>query len=85
VRYVAWLAVRRGILDRAAACEWIRLARTTIYYAERSWPGAVACAPAAARAALLDIARTEGDLKRWDARFALRRVLRGRARIAAVA
>ncbi len=74
VRYVAWLAVRRGILERAAARDWIHAARTTIYYAERSWPGAVACAPAAARPALLEIARREGDLKRWDALFALRRV-----------
>lgn len=75
VRYVAWLACRRGILDRQSAREWVHAARTTIYYQERSWPGAIACAPAAARAALLEIARREGDLKRWDAQFALRRVL----------
>ncbi len=85
VRYVAWLALRRGILDGTAARDWIHEARTTIYYAERSWPGAVACAPAAAQSALLDIARREGDLKRWDARFALRRVLRARTRVGAVA
>jgi hypothetical protein len=85
VRYVAWLAVRRGILERATARDWVHEARTTIYYAERSWPGAVACAPAPAQSALLDIARSEGDLKRWDARFALRRVLHLRARAIAVA
>jgi hypothetical protein len=75
VRYVAWLAVRRGILSPSGARDWIAGARTTIFYAERSWPGAVACAPASTRSALLDIARSEGDLKRWDARFALRHVL----------
>jgi hypothetical protein len=75
VRYVAWLAYRRGILDRAEQHAWIRAARTTIYYAERSWPGAIACAPLRARTSLLEIARRQGDLKRWDAQFALRRVL----------
>jgi hypothetical protein len=75
VRYVARLAQRRGILDHEQASEWIDAARTTIYYAERSWPGAIACAPEPVRAALLEIARNEGDLKRWDAQFALRRVL----------
>jgi hypothetical protein len=84
VRYVARLAVRRGILDPAAARDWTHAARTTIYYAERSWPGAVACAPVAAQSALLDIARSEGDLKRWDARFAVRRMLRRHTRVAAV-
>lgn len=74
VRYVAWLACRRGILDREEAHDWIHAARTTIYYAERSWPGAIACAPLRARAALLYIARRQGDLKQWDAQFALRRV-----------
>ena len=85
VRYVAWLAKRRGILDEAAARAWVHIARTTIYYAERSWPAAVACAPPGARSALLDIARREGDLKGMDARFALRRVLRLRASRHAVA
>jgi hypothetical protein len=75
VRYVARLACRRGILDGAEAQAWIHAARTTIYYAERSWPGAIACAPLRARPTLLDIARRQGDLKRWDAQFALRRVL----------
>lgn len=85
VRYVARLAQRRGILDRGAARAWIVAARTQIYYAERSWPGAIACAPEPARGALLEIARREGDLKRWDAQFALRHVLqlRGRRHVAA--
>jgi TfuA protein len=80
VRYVAWLAYRRGILDRSCARAWVHSARTAIYYAERSWPAAVALAPAAAREALLRVARREGDLKRWDSQFALRRVLRLRER-----
>ncbi len=80
VRYVAWLAQRRGILDATSAQAWVHVARTTIYYAERSWPGIVECAPPAARHALLDIARHEGDLKRMDARFALRTVLHQRER-----
>jgi hypothetical protein len=58
----------------------VHSARTAIYYAERSWPAAVALAPGQAREALLHIARREGDLKRWDSRFALRRVLRLRER-----
>lgn len=80
VRYVARLACRRGILDSGEAQAWIHAARTTIYYAERSWPGAVTCAPARARATLLELARREGDLKRWDAQFALRHVLKLRRR-----
>jgi hypothetical protein len=72
VRYVAWLARRRSILDAAAAATWTAAARERIFYAERSWTGALELAPVAARAALDGIARREGDLKRWDARFALR-------------
>jgi TfuA protein len=75
VRYVAWLAHRRGIFDRMRARAWVDSVRTAIYYTERSWPAAVALAPAPVRDALLHIARREGDLKRWDAQFALRRVL----------
>jgi hypothetical protein len=73
VRYVAWLAVRRGLITRAVAETWVQRARTEIYYAERTWKNAIALAPASARDALLRIASREGDLKRWDARFALRR------------
>jgi hypothetical protein len=80
VRYVAWLAYRRGILDAIDARAWAHSARNAIYYAERSWPATVALAPAPARAALMHIARREGDLKRWDSQFALRRVLRLRER-----
>ena len=80
VRYVARLAVRRGIMPREAAELWVQRARTEIYYAERSWPAAVALAPPMVRNSLLRIARSEGDLKRWDARFALRRASDSRER-----
>jgi hypothetical protein len=72
VRYVAWLAQRRGILDAAAGAAWVAAARTQIFYAERSWNGALSLAPRGTRVALGEIAQREGDLKRWDARFALR-------------
>jgi hypothetical protein len=80
VRYVARLATRRGVLTAAEARAWANRARREIFYADRSWNGAVALAPAGARDALLAIARAHGDLKRWDARFALRRVARTAAR-----
>jgi hypothetical protein len=76
VRYVARLATRRGVLSAAEAATWAKRARREIFYADRSWRGAVALAPAAARDALLAIAHAHGDLKRWDARFAVRRVQR---------
>jgi hypothetical protein len=76
VRFAAWLAVRRGVLTRNEATDWIHTARTSIFYAERSWGGAIAYAPAHAQAALGAIARRDGDLKRLDARFAVRRVAR---------
>jgi len=79
VRYVARLATRRGILSAAEAGAWANRARREIFYADRSWRGAVALAPAAVREALLAVAHAYGDLKRWDARFAVRRVLRASA------
>jgi hypothetical protein len=79
VRYVARLAARRGVLRAAEAHAWANRARREIFYADRSWRGAIALAPSGARYALLAIAQTEGDLKRWDARFAVRRVQRALA------
>jgi hypothetical protein len=72
VRYVAWLAVRRGVLTRDDARVWTARARENIFYADRTWDNAVALAPRDARAHLTRLAATHGDLKRWDARFALR-------------
>lgn len=76
VRYVARLAWRRGVLDAAQAERWTNDARKRIFYADRTWQNAVALAPPRARRELLRIAEREGDLKRWDARFALRCVAR---------
>ncbi len=74
VRQTARLAVRRRLLAPAEAACWIDDARA-VFYAERTWDAALALAPPAARAALETIARCDGDLKRLDARRALRRAL----------
>jgi hypothetical protein len=74
VRYVARLAVRRGIIAQPQADRLVAQARE-VFYADRAWEDVLAIAPANARAALGVIAAREGDLKRLDARFALRRVL----------
>jgi hypothetical protein len=74
VRYVARLAVRRSIIARPQADRLVAQARE-VFYADRTWGHVLAIAPANARAALGAIAAGEGDLKRLDARFALRRVL----------
>ncbi len=75
VRYVAALAVRRGLMDRTSASEWVSSARD-IFYMDRTWESAIERAPLKVRKALGLIACKEGDLKRWDARFALRSVRR---------
>lgn len=74
VRYVAWLARRRGLLTKSEADAFILGARS-IYYMERSWDATLEHAPAERRAELRTIAEREGDLKRWDARLALRHAL----------
>ena len=75
VRYVSRLAVRRNLLSASEAADLIAGARD-IFYMERTWDGVVALAPKRARVALSRIAEEEGDLKRLDARFALKSVLR---------
>ncbi|HZY99087.1 MAG TPA: TfuA-like protein [Candidatus Baltobacteraceae bacterium] len=75
VRYVARRAARRGILTAEEAVALVTVSRE-IFYMERSWDEVVAAAPRRVRVALRDIAENEGDLKRLDARFALRSVLR---------
>ena len=79
VRHVARLARRRGLLDQTGCDALVRGARG-IFYMDRTWDDVIEIAPLAARRALEQIARDEGDLKRLDARFALRTVLRARAR-----
>jgi len=79
VRYVAWLARRRGVLSRAEAEAMIVKARD-VFYMDRSWEDVVAAAPERAREQIRAIAAREGDLKRHDARFALRSTLRALSR-----
>lgn len=74
VRYVARLAARRGVLSEREAGALVDGARD-VFYAERTWDHVIDLAPAHARAALDSIAAAHGDLKRHDARFALRRLL----------
>jgi len=75
VRYLARLAVRRHVLNESEA-EALVAASRDIFYMERIWDSVLATAPERARASLRGIVQKEGDLKRLDARFALRSVLR---------
>jgi TfuA protein len=79
VRFVARLAVRRGIISRSQADRLVAHARE-VFYADRTWENVLALAPAPARATLRALAHGYGDLKRLDARFALRRLLRTRCK-----
>jgi hypothetical protein len=74
VRYAASRAVRRGWMDRDAACRLVRAAEET-FYTERDWPSLLA------RAGVDPAGDLEGrlaacDLKKADALRALRRVAR---------
>jgi TfuA protein len=75
VRYVAWLARRRGILSLEEEARLVDESRA-VFYMDRRWDDVVALVPAHARAAVAAISRTNGDLKRLDARFALRAMQR---------
>ncbi len=75
VRHVARLARRRGLLSRAGEAQFIASARE-IYYMDRSWDGVIACAPPSIAKQLHELIMESGDLKRLDARFALRTVIR---------
>ncbi len=79
VRHVARLAGHRGLLDAVERDALISRART-IFYMDRTWEDVVELVPPSARDAILELARQYGDLKRADARFALRSVLRWRER-----
>ncbi len=78
VRYVAWLARRRGVFSTAERDAFVRRARD-VFYMDRTWDDVIDAAPPHARDAIATIASTQGDLKRHDARFAMRSVLRWRA------
>lgn len=75
VRYVARLAQRRGILDGDEAHRLVLEGRG-VFYMDRSWEDVVACAPAHARDSVRHLTGTRGDLKRLDARFALKSTMR---------
>jgi hypothetical protein len=75
VRYVARLAVRRGILSAQAGAALVERSRE-VYYMDRTWADVESLAPPHAAKAVRAIADREGDLKRWDARFALRSTVR---------
>ena len=74
VRYVARLAARSGVLSPSAARRMIDVARE-VFYADRTWDDVFEAAPPSARAGLRSIVGRNANLKRIDARFALRRVL----------
>lgn len=79
VRYVIRLALRRGLLSPSEASRVCACARG-IYYMERTWPDVVALVPEPSRDAFGALAERHGDLKRHDAVFAVRSVLRREAR-----
>jgi ribosomal protein S12 methylthiotransferase accessory factor len=79
VRHVARLAHRRGILNASERAALIERARD-VFYMDRAWEDVLDVAPHGARADLAELIARDGDLKRLDARFALRRALRARER-----
>ncbi len=79
VRYVASLAYRAGKFDAAEREAFVHRARA-IFYMDRTWDDVVDLAPRTVREWIARTAMTRGDLKRNDARFALRSVLRARDR-----
>ena len=80
VRYVARLAHHRGLLDACARDAFVARARA-IFYMDRTWEDVADLLPSGIRAVFLTLAERYGDLKRSDARFALRTVLRWRERV----
>ena len=75
VRYLCRLCLRRGLLGADEAAAVVARSRD-VFYADRTWDDVLAFVPAARRDAIAAVARREADLKRLDARFALRTVLR---------
>ncbi len=81
VRHLLYLAQRRQLLSRSACAKVLERARN-VFYADRTWDDVLESVPARNRAAAAQLARSSGDLKRLDARFALRSVLRRMRRAA---
>lgn len=82
VRYVAWLARRRGIMSKSECEAFIDKARD-IFYMDRSW----ACVLEGATKTFGNVVTPieQADLKRMDASFALRTLTRQSARCEEVA
>lgn len=75
VRYVSWLARRRGLLSSDEVTGIYERSRA-VFYMERTWDDVYRTVPERARSAFRDLAERHGDLKRHDAVFAVRRLLR---------
>jgi hypothetical protein len=75
VRYVTWLARRRGLIVKSEADALIDAARN-VFYMDRTWDDVYQFVPHQARQSFQKLAQSHGDVKRHDARFALRSVLR---------
>jgi hypothetical protein len=75
VRYLLYRARKRHVVEDAEVERVLRRARE-VFYAERTWDDVLEAAAREKRAALLALIREGADLKRLDARFALRSSLR---------
>lgn len=75
VRYALLLARRRALLTQAE-CDAVYAGARAIFYMDRAWDDVAALVPRRARSAFLKIAQDEANLKRHDALFAIRCVLR---------
>ncbi len=74
VRYLMRRGLRAGLLNAECAGELVRKART-VFYMDRTWEDVLDLAPVALREPLRALIG-DSDLKRLDARFALRSMLR---------
>lgn len=75
VRYVAWLAKRAGAITGHEA-EDIVAASRAVFYMDRTWEEVYGCIPQRTRAPIRRLVELGHDLKRLDARFALRSAVR---------
>lgn len=75
VRYALRLARRRGLLSEAQ-CEAVYAGARGVYYMDRGWDDIIALVPQHAQNEFRELAHEKADLKRHDALFALRSVLR---------
>ncbi len=75
VRYVIRLAQRQCLFNALEGAQVYERARN-VYYMERAWTDVFAIVPSSSREAFKKLAEAHGNLKRHDALFALRSVLR---------